>query len=462
MTAGPAMPEDGSEKEILLRALREYSENCEPPDLTPGCPFRRVDSKIGAWCLDECVDLLALHNAPPAIEKTEVGEFEVLRGRRPRSRRGLGVPKKAFDARERFLGDQHLETTQRETVSLVYSLNNFVSGVGRAQPDAYRDTERVIAELERRGFDVEMLIRDGMSRDIASGVLWAVLLPRIVRDDEVDVLAHVPPAIGWPDLLINDLDAQGQELVSSVLAYGSAVEHWVRTAPLQKVLAWEAPQKSSFRLLEGGRTPGGTHRWLCDRFLKTFLTDWSTDSLKAEWAYLHGRAIAPCPAEEMRVRKVDEDDIARVLADRVALKTNIPVIQTHGFVLIAVDLLREGKRASAAALFEAIIASEPDHAEAHNDFGFCILPDNPQRALFALQRAAELGFDEPANYGNRILAFALLGRLTPALDLAERFAERTDLHVGVGWMWSPDCLAKNQNWSMSRTCGNTFSILLSP
>ncbi|MGI8776577.1 MAG: hypothetical protein ACR2LJ_04145 [Acidimicrobiales bacterium] len=118
MTGEEPLPADGPEKIIFLRALREYSDNCEPPQLTPGCPFRREDPKIGAWCLDECVDLLALHNVPPAMEETKVGEFRILRGRRPRSRRGLGVPRKAFDARGEFLADENLEPAQQGTVSL--------------------------------------------------------------------------------------------------------------------------------------------------------------------------------------------------------------------------------------------------------------------------------------------------------------------------------------------------------
>lgn len=32
------LPQDPRERAIFLRALREYSENCEPRELTPDCP----------------------------------------------------------------------------------------------------------------------------------------------------------------------------------------------------------------------------------------------------------------------------------------------------------------------------------------------------------------------------------------------------------------------------------------
>lgn len=35
----PELPQDPREREILLRALRRYSDDCEPPELTPDCPY---------------------------------------------------------------------------------------------------------------------------------------------------------------------------------------------------------------------------------------------------------------------------------------------------------------------------------------------------------------------------------------------------------------------------------------
>jgi len=57
------------------------------------------------------------------------------------------------------------------------------------------------------------------------------------------------------------------------------------------------------------------------------------DSLRAEWAYLHGRTIAPCSAAEMSARKVDPDDIAKVLADRVALNTDVRTTGSPGMTV---------------------------------------------------------------------------------------------------------------------------------
>lgn len=53
------LPQDPREREIFLRALRQYSDNCEPPELTPDCPYS-VTVGPGLWgCGNECMDLLA-------------------------------------------------------------------------------------------------------------------------------------------------------------------------------------------------------------------------------------------------------------------------------------------------------------------------------------------------------------------------------------------------------------------
>lgn len=52
------LPSGGPERTLFLRALREYSTSCTPPELTPGCPFFRVDPTIGPWCREECMDVL--------------------------------------------------------------------------------------------------------------------------------------------------------------------------------------------------------------------------------------------------------------------------------------------------------------------------------------------------------------------------------------------------------------------
>ncbi len=101
------LPSNDEERELFLRALREYSENCEPPELTPDCPYS-VETTTGVrGCCEECMDLLGKHRAPDPSEVVDLdGVISIRRSRRPRARRTSDNAAKAFDAREMFLSDQ--------------------------------------------------------------------------------------------------------------------------------------------------------------------------------------------------------------------------------------------------------------------------------------------------------------------------------------------------------------------
>lgn len=82
-----------------------------------------------------------------------------------------------------------------------------------------------------------------------------------------------------------------------------------------------------------------------------------------------------------------------------------------------------GEREAATALFEAAIALNDSDAVAHNNLGFCLLPDRPKDALVALERAAELSFPQrlifecrqsPLRFGS---SPTLLKRIGPCCQL---------------------------------------------
>ena len=107
------LSDDPREREIFLRALRYYSDSCEPPELHAECPFS-VDQGPGQrGCGEECLDLLATHNAPSVTE--ELGnDISIVRSVRPRARRSH-LSHKAYDAREVYLTDKAGKSPQRWT-----------------------------------------------------------------------------------------------------------------------------------------------------------------------------------------------------------------------------------------------------------------------------------------------------------------------------------------------------------
>ena len=59
---------DQNDSQIFLRALRDYSESCEPPNLKQDCPFA-IDISPGLrGCGEECMDLLGRFGAPPPLD----------------------------------------------------------------------------------------------------------------------------------------------------------------------------------------------------------------------------------------------------------------------------------------------------------------------------------------------------------------------------------------------------------
>src|SRR5213594_2855592 len=98
------LPNSGREREIFVRALREYSDRCEAPELTPSCPFYQADPQ-GPWCLEECMDLLAEH-PPESRGGIPLGASLLAHPRRRRARSVLAGRAKPFDAAEIYIEDE--------------------------------------------------------------------------------------------------------------------------------------------------------------------------------------------------------------------------------------------------------------------------------------------------------------------------------------------------------------------
>jgi len=147
----------------------------------------------------------------------------------------------------------------------------------------------------------------------------------------------------------------------------------------------------------------------------------------------------------MAVRRIDANELGRLIADRAVLQgppeAQAARLSMNEYTKVAVKLVKNGQTLAAAAIFEAAREANPGDPTAHNNYGFCILPDRPDEALAALEQAAKLFGDsmELVNVANRLLALRRLGRITTALELAERLLLNWDSVKGsVAHMWSFD------------------------
>jgi hypothetical protein len=470
------LPESGAERDIFIAGLRELSDACEAPALQPTCPFAIETAPGVRGCAEQCMDLLARFEPVGGIaaDVVALGDGIALHRRR-RARRGPDPATRAFDAKEFWLLDEEKkDLAQWRTVSLFYGLRG--SATSSPTLDPVRRAERAqrlrgcLAELRSRGFDAELLVREGLGRSIAAAIGIAVVFPNFIRSEDPDApeLAEFEAPEGWLDLfeLISSGDLPlpfptpvvlptpiARVIAAAGGAFNRKLTSWVMLAPLDDVLDWRPPDYESFVALPDSANPHylGPHEWIVARFLETYLTDWPTPALHLEWEYAHARRLPPSPTKEMTVRRIDPAELGRVIADRAvgkgfAVQPSYGAETARNYVPYAVRAIKEGRLSVAADVFGATVQLAPNSIDTQNNFGFCILLSRPADALVAFEEASRLGDDSAMNAGNRMLALMHLGRTTTALEVADRFVGRYSESAKVsGWMWDPDSTADDPN-----------------
>ncbi|HVT64684.1 MAG TPA: hypothetical protein VHD81_06000 [Mycobacteriales bacterium] len=313
-------------------------------------------------------------------------------------------------------------------------------------------------ELEERGFDVEALLRDGARAQIATAILFSTVFPSVSTlavgaDLSDEHRESVGPPIGWTDALALgqalDLDQLRDMLQSQAGSTAlTQIAAWVAGAPIEDVVIWRPPSRAEFLSFGvADPLPMGVHRWVLDRFTMTYPQDWAPSSLRLEWRYIHGGVTAPCLPRYMGDRRVHEDDLAKLIADQASVAEPPAKMRFSGelsasrYVPVAVAMLREGRQAAAAAIFEAMVALAPTNAAAMNNWAFCMMPSDPDRALEILERAARSGYGQfRLSVANRLRCLVGTGRITAALDLAETTIRDWHLLAGEeGVLWTKDC-----------------------
>jgi len=356
------LPQDTLEREIYLRALRDYSERCEAPELTADCPYS-VDIEPGVrGCGEECMDLLGMHGAPRPSEEIDLGGgFSIRRTRRPRPRRRVAT--KAFDAREIYLEDEG--SGPPSTWRLAAILQGLIEAA-RTPPssdasdalDRRSHIDRLIRLTEQRGLDFEIHVLPHVRTAVAGAVFGNLVM---ARQHEINVCGF-DPTTGWSSLADEYLgDAEPD---SSVEALGEAFEPllspilaWALGTTADDLFDWTPPTRSLLEKppVEAVGDPDEDGVWIVQRFTRTYLEQWSVPALRKEWLYLHGQYSAPCSSLDMSIREVSEIELAMVMADRLATDTPPLPQLAHSLVEPAVSFLTEGRRVEAAALFEAAV-----------------------------------------------------------------------------------------------------------
>lgn len=250
-----------------------------------------------------------------------------------------------------------------------------------------------------------------------------------------------------PSAVDGDVDTDTESIddvltaIFTVLQFPKFVRRWLNGAALMDITTWRTP--SLVQLQDANKRPDFPTRisknseWLVDRFSSTYLDDWAEDSLKLEWRYMEGDVPLPCQPGEMGSRVVERNELAVRIAN-IATAKDAQSEHVGRITSAAIELVRDGRRKLAAAVLKPLLQTSWDDGEIHNNYGFCLLPDNVDGGLEALERAAVLGYDGTVNIANRVLALYWLGRPAAALALAEEAVDQRHRvePVRTSYMWN--------------------------
>jgi tetratricopeptide (TPR) repeat protein len=217
---------------------------------------------------------------------------------------------------------------------------------------------------------------------------------------------------------------------------------WVHSAPLKDVVGWIAPttREALNGYLESPHERESEWAWIADRFTQTYLSTWRPSSVREEWLYVAGRRVAPLTFAEMSTRRIPELDLARILADEKCEDDEDDHEPAPQYVSLALKLLEDGHRETAATMFEAADAVTPQNGEILNNWAFCLIPDDPEKALDLLDRAILLGMgDAHTTVANKLYCCLRLERYSTGLAYAEEVLPRwASLIGGISYMWQID------------------------
>lgn len=173
------------------------------------------------------------------------------------------------------------------------------------------------------------------------------------------------------------------------------IDPWLASAPLEDLLCGRPPQDLD---TAARRQHDDTilWQWLVDRFTQTYLHNWSLLSLEREYGMLRGRAEVVIGRKVLQERVLRLDRVAIALADAsIDRGTSSKIRVLSALIEQAVELLEEGERTAAAALFEAARAFSPGDPVIRNNYAFCILLDRPEEARLLLEEALDSGVMNP-------------------------------------------------------------------
>ena len=444
---------DQNASQIFLRALREYSESCEPPNLKHDCPFAIEISPGHRGCGEECMDLLGRYGAPRPVDSVSgANGLTIRRSRRPRPRHSATRDTPAFDARASYLSESKRSPIQQWSLqSLLYRLKELV----QTPPWAYGEIDVSRSEhitnitqlLSARGLELSKHLDSAIRQQVRMSLFQLIAPSQIAKKEapnEVEIWRkYITESMEvTKSITKNSQSLRVKNTDSSLFQMSVTLGLWSDLTSLESVIGWEAPKEkltdmlnsqSNTKFDESFLNERHNGKWIFDRFTETYIDRWDTESLCREWSFIHGQIAPPCSPFELKSREVKVSALSQEMSDRL-IKVNKDQslkfttsrtpehqtgLMTSQLVKPAVGFLGQGRFTEAQALFEAILQMDPSDPDANNNLGFCLIPQNPELSLKYFDESEKLfGKRSEILSANRMLALASLGRRTIVAEIA--------------------------------------------
>lgn len=397
----------------MVRAVAEFSDRCEAPELTPECPFFDVTNKGDPVCAEQCLDLIAKHPEdlrPPA----QVGLGGGLAATERRTRRGPSPEQNAYDAGQAYIEDLGRPIADWRFGSLLRHSRNLA-----VQPnevwEAGPSPAHLLDEIARRGVDGEQVLPRALASDRLHAIYIAFHFDS--SGDGEDLMGGFTGRVAeWKTVLAEfDGDAESESAGGLMSKSASdAVIGWASNGPAISLLSDVVPTIEDLRAGAGVNQDDDLRAeadWLIDRFTCTYLSEWRPTSMRREWRFIRAQRVGCAPAGLMRERQVKPEELAAALADDACdqQETQSGWTGTH-LKTAAVAKLKVGLDRAASSFLRVVAELEPDKADHKNDLGFCLLKSEPEESLSLLTEALSAGTsNEMLTQLNLALNFHLLG-----------------------------------------------------
>ncbi|MEW2242637.1 hypothetical protein [Streptomyces sp. NPDC026666] len=358
-----------------------------------------------------------------------------------------------FDAAVSLMAEAPASAPQTwSTVSLAKYLRDALYTPPSQRDEPLQDRAKIVESLKAltdRGLDGYAFVRYGLGPQLSERIAALASLPQlfslVTADKPIkevnEILENLPREVAlWAHLCKTDVasistskrDSSNTEgiLLNSIMElthdWHSRVRAWAQQSDIRDLIDWKCPSVHDFNTLADSGTPESEieshYAWILDRLTETYLSDWEDSSLHHEYRWIKAAAPTPFPDEIMNLRPISPSDLNAEIAERTVMshgdKAQRETVDQLSFQ--GAQLVKSGNREAAASTFRLITKIAPENANARNDLGFSLVPDEPRKALRHLTVAAKMGYDQSfINAHNRMICNLIIDAPKEALYVAQ-------------------------------------------